>query len=279
MVLRYCGISITINAFRSSYLSFLQCGTATVAVVCSKKNGPLESCCRVLIVIPTKSGGASTHKQHHSLLRLTFLAAATWTTNKTDTPHPLAASVDFSFFKIMLLAWSPRTLLLLFCFGLHTTCFPFEDRALSPGNSVSTLQRPSKINNSSSLLLDEPRLGDWEHFVEPIPNTKRVFRGRIFTDRPIRPSALHFMIDGGLATASSRLDDLGNINLVGQDNPFVYRVPGCHFQIRSKTSDGKALMTYAMLIEVFKALEKLLEKGQRFFATSFVLTDYERVSW
>lgn len=145
-----------------------------------------------------------------------------------------------------------------------------------------TIGAPSFINrNSSSLSLMTHPLGDWEHFTYSIPKTRRVLRGRIFTFLPIRKAALHYMIDGGIAQTTSQITTLrrSNIRLEDGDNPYVYRVPHCHFEMSSKLVDGKATMTYGMMKEVFQALEQLLEVGQRSFATSFVLTDETKVTW
>lgn len=42
--------------------------------------------------------------------------------------------------------------------------------------------------------------------------------------------------------------------------------------MRSKVIEGKAAMSYGNMLEVLEALEQLLEKQERFFATSVSLT-------
>jgi len=87
------------------------------------------------------------------------------------------------------------------------------------------------------------------------------------------------MIEGGLFSTLREVAISGNIRLRVEDNPYTYRVPGCYFDIRSKTSGKQPTMTYGMLGDVFMALEHVLEKAQRNFESSFVLTDEDRVTW
>ena len=149
----------------------------------------------------------------------------------------------------------------------------------------STLDRTNTVlsfmdRKSSSHPQDIYPLGDWEHFKYPIPNTRRVLRGRILTYLPIREAALHYMIDGGIAQTTSQIATLGdsNVRLADRDNPYVYRVPHCHFKMSSKSVEGRAIMTYGMMNEVFHALNQLLEVEQRSFAISFVLIDATKKS-
>ncbi|KAL9013417.1 MAG: hypothetical protein Q9173_001893 [Seirophora scorigena] len=120
---------------------------------------------------------------------------------------------------------------------------------------------------------------DWENFAYPIFPTKQVLRGRIFTSRPIRPRALFFMIDGGIATTRHQISELGDARLRARDNPYAYMVPGCHFRMWSKTAKGSGapVMTYRMMREVFLALQEVLQKDEREFEASFVLTDQDRI--
>ena len=150
--------------------------------------------------------------------------------------------------------------------------------APSPGSTTSSdLLLPPHVN-SSSLLLETP-VNDWEHFTYPISGTIQVLKGRIFTSRRVTPSSLQFMIEGGLFNILREIAILGNTRLKDEDNPYTYRVPGCYFDFRSKTSGKQPTMTYGMLGDVFMALEQVLEKAQRNFETSFVLTDEDRVTW
>ena len=88
------------------------------------------------------------------------------------------------------------------------------------------------------------------------------------------------MLTGGLAQTKQQIYHLGaDTRLSIQDNPYTYGVPGCHFVIRSKTWAGRPTMTYGMMRNVFLALEKVLEKRNRNFETSFVLTDLDQVTW
>ena len=146
---------------------------------------------------------------------------------------------------------------------------------LKSGLDKSNITLPFISRNSSSLSHGTYPLGDWEHFTYPIPNTKRVLKGRILTYLPIREAALHYMIDGGLAQTTNQISVLknSNVRLADRENPYIYRVPHCHFKMSSKTIDGKAVMTYGMMKEVFQALKQLLEVDEKSFAISFVLTD------
>ncbi|CAF9907808.1 MAG: hypothetical protein HETSPECPRED_007909 [Heterodermia speciosa] len=122
-------------------------------------------------------------------------------------------------------------------------------------------------------------LGDWESFVYPIPANKQTLKGRIFTTQPIRPSALHFAIDGALASTQWRIAQMGDVRLEDTDNPYIYRVPGCYFKMESKIVEGKAMLTYGMLVAILKALEHLLEENEQSFNTGFVLVDDEKRTW
>ena len=103
--------------------------------------------------------------------------------------------------------------------------------------------------------------------------------GRIFTSSPISPSSLHYVLKAGLEITQLRLANLGDVRLETHDNPFVYRTPGCDLQLASNLDDGEPKMTYGMMKETFQALEQLLERGQRFFEVSFVLTDEKNNPW
>ena len=154
-------------------------------------------------------------------------------------------------------------------------CHPVDDVKLYSGLDRTNITLPFINRNASSLSQGTYRLGDWEHFTYPIPDTRRVLKGRILTYLPIRETDLHYMIDGGLALTMSQISRLGssNVRLADRDNPYVYRVPHCHFKMSSKIMNGKAIVTYGMMKKVFQALEQLLEAKQKSFAISFVLTD------
>lgn len=133
--------------------------------------------------------------------------------------------------------------------------------------------------NSLVPLPGAPSLGDWDFFAYPIPTTRQILKGRIFTSQPIRPYALHFAIDGAIAETIWRIAHIGNVQLEDADNPYIYRVPGCYFKMASKVFDGKALLTYGMLNSILKALQHLLEEREQSFNTSFVLVDDEERTW
>lgn len=155
--------------------------------------------------------------------------------------------------------------------------FPLGNEALPSVDSLTVDSRPSGSANMS-VGLGATILNDWENFAP----TKQVLRGRVFTSQPIRPRALFFMIDGGIATTRHQISELGDACLRARDNPYAYMVPGCHFWMWSKTAKGSAapVMTYRMMQEVFLALEDvLLQKDERDFETSLVLTDEDCVSW
>ena len=164
-------------------------------------------------------------------------------------------------------------LVLLASISLQVTSIPINGSSQAVEKNDSSTPHYSTLANSSSLLLEASFPNDWEYFAYPIPNTRRTLRGSIFTGKPISPNALHYMIDGGLATMQTRLSILGDVRLRDEDNPFIYRVPGCYFKMTSKLSQGKAGMTYGAMRDVFQALEQLLEKEQRFFEVSFTLVD------
>lgn len=163
---------------------------------------------------------------------------------------------------------------LLPCIAFPATCVPIKDRApLVRRYAPSTPDSLTQVN-SSTLLLDLPSMSDpKEYFEYKIKATKQVLNGRLFTRTRIRPDSLHHVLEAGLGIAESRLAALGNIRLADHDNPFVYRVPGCDLQMASNVDDGEAKMTYSMMREVFRALELLLEKGQRYCEVTFLLSD------
>ena len=170
-------------------------------------------------------------------------------------------------------------LLLFSCLVYQIICLPVNDRAALPrSNTNSTLDELTHFN-SPLPLLQASSLGDWEFFAYPIPTTRQILKGRIFTSQPIRPSAFHFAIDGAIASTVWRMAHLGNIRLENADNPYIYRVPGCYFRMASKVVEGKAMLTYGMLNTILRALEHLLEKNEQFFNTSFVLVDDDRRTW
>ncbi|KAL8788356.1 MAG: hypothetical protein Q9213_001753 [Squamulea squamosa] len=142
---------------------------------------------------------------------------------------------------------------------------------------------PWTNENLSSTILSHspPSLNDWEHFAYPIPGTKQILKGRIFTSQPLRPSSVHFALDGGLAQTQYQLSTFGpTARLFTRDNPYSYKVPGCFVEMRSKVAtDGRPIMTWKMMRDIFLALEQVVEKEQRFFDVSFVLTDESQVSW
>ncbi|KAL8960986.1 MAG: hypothetical protein Q9193_002394 [Seirophora villosa] len=145
----------------------------------------------------------------------------------------------------------------------------------------STLVLPAPPTCRSGYNVGATILNAWENFAYPIPPTKQVLRGRIFTLRPIRPGALFFMIAGGIATTRRQIPELGDACLRARDNLYAYMVPGCHFCMWSKTAkrSGAPVMTYRMMQEVFLALEEVLQKDERKFEATFVLTDEDCVSW
>lgn len=169
-------------------------------------------------------------------------------------------------------------LLLFFCLIPHIPGLLAKSAAPSPGRTSSSELLLPPHTNSSSLFSKTP-VNDWESFAYPISGTIQILKGRIFTSRRVTPDSLRFMIEGGIFSTLREIAILGNTRLRDEDNPYTYRVPGCYFDFRSKTSGKQPMMTYGMLGDVFMALEQVLEKAQRNFETSFVLTDEDRVTW
>lgn len=149
--------------------------------------------------------------------------------------------------------------------------------SVAPSPASSDLLLPP-LANPSTLLLEAP-VNDWEYFAYQIPGTIQILKGRVFTSRRITPISLHFVIEGSLFSILREIAISGNTRLRDVDNPYMYRVPGCYFEFTSKTSGKQPTMTYGMLGDVLMALEHVLEKAQRNFETSFVLTDEDRVTW
>ena len=178
----------------------------------------------------------------------------------------------------MVLCQSSWRLLLLSCLVYHSICFPVNDGATLPRNMNATLDGLPHLD-SPLPLPGALSLGDWDFFAYPIPTTSQIIKGRIFTSQPIRPNALHFAIDGAIAETIWRIAHKGNVQLEDADNPFIYRVPGCYFEMASKVFDGRALLTYGMVNNILKALEHLLESQGQFFNTSFVLVDDQKRTW
>ncbi|KAL8832070.1 MAG: hypothetical protein Q9191_000492 [Dirinaria sp. TL-2023a] len=164
-------------------------------------------------------------------------------------------------------------LLLLPGIAFRVGCAPVNDRVLLFERNISSVPDRFELVNSSTTVLELPSTSRWDPIEYKIPATKQVLTGRIFTSSPIRPSSLHYVLDAGLGIAEARLASMGDVRLADHDNPFVYRVPGCDFQLASSVSDGEVKMTYGMMKEVFKALEALLERPQRFYEATFVLSD------
>ena len=170
-------------------------------------------------------------------------------------------------------------LLLLSYLVYPTICLPVDNRAIPPRNNMTSTLDGLTHHSSPLPLLRASSLGDWEFFAYPIPTTSQTLKGRIFTSQPIRPRALHFAIDGAIASTLWRISQMGNVRLEDADNPFIYRVPGCYFKMESKVDQGKAMITYGMLNTILKALENLLEKNEQSFNTSFVLVDDDKRTW
>ena len=156
-------------------------------------------------------------------------------------------------------------------------CLPLDvGISFSTNQSITTSRNPSHANVSSLSL---GTLGDWVHFSYPILNTNQVLKGQIFTSRPLRARALHYVIDGALAFARRQMSSSGNTALQESDNPFIYRIPGCYFKMGSKLRVGKPIMTYKMMIDTLDALHDLLETQQMAFDTTFSLTDKNQKTW
>ncbi|KAI4207182.1 MAG: hypothetical protein LQ346_000676 [Caloplaca aetnensis] len=166
--------------------------------------------------------------------------------------------------------------LLLICYAFPTAGSPISEELPSGTRLALTPQTPA----NASTLLGTLLTNDWENFAQPIPFTQQILKGRILLSRPVRPRALHSMIEGGLAQSQIQIRQLGaDTRLRIRDNPYKYGVPGCHFIIASKTRSNRPTMTYGMVRSVFLALEMVLEKSNRNFEASFVLTDVGQLTW
>ncbi|KAL8915353.1 MAG: hypothetical protein Q9171_000223 [Xanthocarpia ochracea] len=156
-----------------------------------------------------------------------------------------------------------------------TVGLPLDNRATISSNPWTNR------NFSSTSFLTPPPSNDWETFAYPIPGTNQILKGRIFTSEPLRRYSLRLAIDGGLTETQTLISSYGPTTRIrSRDNPYVSTVPGCFISMRSKVgSDGEPTMTWEMMRDVLSALEHVLENEQRFFETSFVLTDEDRVSW
>ncbi|KAL9024870.1 MAG: hypothetical protein Q9196_006196 [Gyalolechia fulgens] len=169
----------------------------------------------------------------------------------------------------------PVALTLVIYLGSYpVTSLPFIINSLLP--TARNLTDPLSLGPSPIPA------NDWEYFAYRIPSTNYALKGRIFTSKPIRPGALHAMIDGGITSTKYWISQLGeDQRLRASDNPYLSTVRGCHFRMQSKTvRAGMPVMTYGMMWDVFVALETVLEKKQRNFETSFVVVDdVEGVSW
>lgn len=170
-------------------------------------------------------------------------------------------------------------LLVLFFLVSQFAAFPLEGRALPLIRNATSDLNLLPNSNFTSLMPATAPWDDWENFAYQIPQSRLIIKGRVFTHRRLRESALHYLIDGGKAQVQSRIDLLGNIKISNRENPYTYRVPGAAFKLTSKVSRGEPVMTYFMMRDVFEALEEVLEKQHRNLETSFVLTDLDKFSW
>ncbi|KAL8706992.1 MAG: hypothetical protein Q9201_000040 [Fulgogasparrea decipioides] len=151
--------------------------------------------------------------------------------------------------------------------------------AVSITKTTSTLPGPT-ANLSSSLHSASPN--DWIHFTQPIPSTKLILVGRLFTSRRLRPASVHYIIDAGIVVTTNYIQGYGNIRLHEFDNPWHYGVYGCYFYVISKLSRDRfrqPTMTYGMVRDVFLALEQVMEVQKQNFEVSFSLTDENKVTW
>ncbi|KAL8708376.1 MAG: hypothetical protein Q9220_006757 [cf. Caloplaca sp. 1 TL-2023] len=146
--------------------------------------------------------------------------------------------------------------------GREESLAPAQPAAIAKG--TRTITRPS---------VPHP-LNDWEYFTYQIPDYPLVLKGRIFTSKTLIPRALHLLISGGLRKANQEIAEFGfSFILQSKDNPYTYHVPECYFIMTPKPFPprGQPLMSYGMVYQVFQALERVLERSQRFFEASFVL--------
>ncbi|KAL8800476.1 MAG: hypothetical protein Q9182_005148 [Xanthomendoza sp. 2 TL-2023] len=144
---------------------------------------------------------------------------------------------------------------------------------------IQTLPPPPEPKKNTTL--PSPPLKDWDHFTFPITFTPFSLKGRILTSRPLRPTAIHYALDGGVAKTTDDIFKYGaKTRLRDTDNPYRFAVPGCHFYIGSTLArDRQARMTYSMVRDVLFALETVVERAERWFEVSFVLVDVKQVSW
>ena len=156
---------------------------------------------------------------------------------------------------------------------------PLEQRAVSATSDALSTPPFSLPLHVPSLQSGGSSLNDWRDFVYRIPHTKRILKGRISINNIIPKPALHYTIIGGRDTAKARRHDTGDGRLEDRDNPFEYQLVGCGFRMTSNGVWGEALMTYGMVVEVFDALEQVLEKRGLYFGATFILTDEDRRNW
>lgn len=159
---------------------------------------------------------------------------------------------------------------------------PFRDRVPVPATCPTAVNAPvaAPLANLSSLLAT-PTLQVHENFIYPIPRTNQVLRGRLFTCRPIPPVPLQRLLAGALWRAQNRLSFEGpNARLLPRDNPFVFEVPGCYFEMNSRRArDGLPSMTWKMVRDSIMALQQVMERPQNAFEAGFFLMEEGQGNW
>ena len=170
--------------------------------------------------------------------------------------------------------------------------YPHAPTALLVITLLYSLATTTPINHQpslpSSLLtpsLPKPAsLNDWEHFTYPLPRTPFILKGRIFTSKPLLPSALHTALSGVLDYAQTQVSALGPEARLPTRN-IAYRIPGsgrsdgCFLKLMSTMDREGPVMTWGMVRDILLGLREVLEKGERRFETSFVVVDEGGRSW
>ncbi|KAL9009833.1 MAG: hypothetical protein Q9173_005168 [Seirophora scorigena] len=159
---------------------------------------------------------------------------------------------------------------------------PFRNHVPVPATCLTAVDAPVSAPLANlSTILTTPTLKAHENFIYPIPRTSQVLRGRLFTCRPVPPVPLQRLLAGALSRAQARLSFEGpNARLLPHDNPFVFEVAGCHFEMYSRRArDGLPDMTWKMMRDAIMALQQVMERPQNAFEAGFLLMEEGQGNW